>query len=236
MYVVFFMYFKGTLILICCPWDTFWNNFFHLWLENTSDCSKQQNQHSWLFDPLGPSMSSGVLLDSQSQQVTGKPEKVWFHHQKSVLGKDLFATLLCGYNRKLIAQGQQENNQIFAPVLLPIQQGKSSTHSFSHYHSSLACNRSTEIKFASKLISMEAFSFSSQFPSVRWKPCIKKKPTLRHSSRGKRKRQVHWLGSGIREKSLNRPGREATGGQKEEMYKKKILNAHRMFNLISGNW
>lgn len=28
MYVVFFMYFKGTLILICCPWDTFWNNFF----------------------------------------------------------------------------------------------------------------------------------------------------------------------------------------------------------------
>lgn len=90
-------------------------------------------------------MTSGVLLDSQSQQVTGKPEKVWLHHQKSVLGKDLFATLLCGYNGKLIAQGQQENNQIFAPVLLPIQQGSSSTHSFSHHSLSLACNRSTEI-------------------------------------------------------------------------------------------
>lgn len=90
-------------------------------------------------------MSSGVLLDSHSQQVTGKPEKVWFHHQKSVLGKDLFATLLCGYNGKLIAQGQQENHQIFARVLLPIQQGKSSTHSFSHYPLSLACKRSIEI-------------------------------------------------------------------------------------------
>lgn len=49
----------------------------------------------------------------------------------------------------------------------------------------------------------------------------KKKPTLRHGSRGKKKRQVHWLGSGIREKSLNRPGREAKGGHKEEMYQKK---------------
>ena len=145
MYVVFFMCFKGTLILICCPWDTFWNNFFHLLLENILDCPKQDNQHSRLFDPLGPSMSSGVLLDSHSHQVTGKPEKVWFHHQKSVLDNDLFAMLLCGYNGKLIAQGQHENNQIFAAVLLPVQQGKSSTHSFSHYPLSLACNRSTEI-------------------------------------------------------------------------------------------
>jgi len=43
-------------------------------------------------------MSSGALLDSHSQQVYGKPEKVWFHHQKPVLGKDLFAMFLCGYS------------------------------------------------------------------------------------------------------------------------------------------
>lgn len=28
MHVMFFFYFKGTLMLTCCPWETFWNIFF----------------------------------------------------------------------------------------------------------------------------------------------------------------------------------------------------------------
>lgn len=51
---------------------------------------------------------------------------------------------LCGCKGKLTAQGQQENTQLFAPVLQAIQQGKSSTPSFSYYSLSPACNRSIE--------------------------------------------------------------------------------------------
>lgn len=74
-----------------------WNNCFHLLLGNTSGRAKQHNQHSWLFDPLVPLTSPGVLVDSHSQQATGKPKKVWsglVSPPKSVLGKMSFATLL----------------------------------------------------------------------------------------------------------------------------------------------
>lgn len=69
-----------------------WNKCFHLLLGNTSGHAKQHNQHSWLFGPLVPLISPGVLLDSHSQQATGKPKKV--SPPKSVLGKVSFATLL----------------------------------------------------------------------------------------------------------------------------------------------
>lgn len=70
---------------------------------------------------------------------------------------------------------------------------------------------------------MEAFSCSLQLPWGDRSQALKKsKPTHRHGSRGKSKRQVHWLGSALRIKSLNRPERGAKHGQKAEIHLKKF--------------
>lgn len=96
-----------------------WNNCFHLLLGNTSGHAKEHNQHSWLFDPLVPLISPGVLLDSHSQQATGKPKQVWFHHQSQSWARSHLP--LCWKSvssGKLRAQGHQGNNQSFAAASL----------------------------------------------------------------------------------------------------------------------
>lgn len=96
-----------------------WNNCFHLPLGNTSGRAKQHNQHSWLFNPLVPLTSPGVLVDSHSQQPTGKPKLVWFHHQSPSWARSHLPLCWKSDSRgKLMAQGQQGNNQSLAAVSL----------------------------------------------------------------------------------------------------------------------
>lgn len=164
MYFVFFVYFKGTPILICCPWDTTWNNFFHLLLENTSDCPKQHNQHFWLFDPLGPSMSSGYIATASKLLVS--------------LERPGFTTKSLSWARTCLPHCVWLQWKAYSPRTARKQLDlytSSTTYSTGQVFYSLfqwlplitGTQQSTEIEFASKLISMEAFSFSLQFPSVR---------------------------------------------------------------------
>lgn len=112
------------------PLDT-WNNCFHLLLGNTSGHAKQHNQHSWLFDPLVPLTSPGVLVDSHSQQATGKPKKVWSGFTTKVSpGQDV----ICHFAGKVIlveiswpkdSKGTTRALQQFHSCSL--------THSLSHY-------------------------------------------------------------------------------------------------------
>lgn len=118
-----------------------WNNWFHLLLGNTSGHAKQHNQHSWLFDPLVPLISPGVLLDSHSQQATGKPKKVWFNHQSQYWTRSHLPLCWKSDSRgKLRAQGQQGNNQSFAAASLVLLDSLSQSLPWP-----LAQNRSTEI-------------------------------------------------------------------------------------------